>query len=118
MLLTGEPPFTGASVVEVCGHHLHTPPPPLGERSPHSIPADLEHLVRACLAKSRDERPADATALRRALLASAAAESWTTERAAAWWRARGKTIVTEARGAVPSTRLGSPSVILTRAVGG
>jgi serine/threonine-protein kinase len=117
MLLTGAPPFTGASVVEVCGHHLHTTPPPLRERAPDPVPADLERVLSKCLTKSRDGRPVDATALRRELLACACANDWTPERAHAWWDTRGKTILNDAERAPKTVGSGSPSVVLTRAVG-
>ena len=37
-LLTGQPVFSGESVVEVCGHHLHTTPTPPSERLGHPVP--------------------------------------------------------------------------------
>ncbi len=86
-MLTGHPPFAG-SVVEVCGHHLHSPPPPPSERA-DGVPADLESVVLRCLAKRPDERPADAQALADALAACADAGSWTSERARAWWAEHG-----------------------------
>jgi eukaryotic-like serine/threonine-protein kinase len=116
MLLTGAPPFTGESVVEVCGHHLHTPPPPLAERAPQT-PADLARVITRCLAKSRNERPADATALRRELLACSSAQDWTAEGALTWWSTRGKEILEDSTRAPRSIATGSPSVVLTRAVG-
>ena len=48
-LLTGQPPFEGESVVEVCGHHLHSTPAPPSEHVP--VPEDLEKLVLQCLEK-------------------------------------------------------------------
>jgi len=116
MLLTGAPPFVGASVVEVCGHHLHSEPVPPSERARGGVPADLERVILRCLKKSRDERPADAAALRRELLACASAAEWTHERAAEWWTKRGRTIVADNAAAPHSLGAGSPSVILTRAV--
>ncbi len=78
-LLTGTPPFTGRSTVEVCGHHLHTPPEPPSARLRKPVPALLEALLLACLAKRRDDRPGNARELSR-LLAECAAESpWTSE---------------------------------------
>lgn len=58
-LLTGSPPFTGSTVVEVCGHHLHTAPTPPSERLGHSIPLKLEALVMRCLEKDPKARPSD-----------------------------------------------------------
>jgi serine/threonine-protein kinase len=116
MLLTGAPPFTGRSVVEVCGHHLHTAPEPPSERAPHGVPAELEAIVLRCLAKSPDERFADASGLAQALLASSSARDWTPERAASWWATRGTELRREAEEILRSSSGESPSVILTRAV--
>jgi serine/threonine-protein kinase len=115
MLLTGAPPFTGESVVEVCGHHLHTPPPPLSERAPH-VPADLARVILRCLEKSRDKRPPDATSLRNDLLACSSAADWSVDGARAWWSTRGRQILSDAERAPRSIGTGSPSVVLTRAV--
>jgi serine/threonine-protein kinase len=118
MLLTGAPPFGGASVVEVCGHHLHTTPTPPSERVPTPLPEDLERLILKCLAKSSDERPADAATLRRELLACSAAQSFTTEHAATWWQTRGKALLAAGVRSAPSSRGASPSIVLTRAAVG
>jgi eukaryotic-like serine/threonine-protein kinase len=115
MLLTGAPPFTGESVVEVCGHHLHTPPPPFSERAPH-VPSDLARVILRCLEKSRDKRPPDAASLRNDLLACSSAADWSADGARAWWSTRGKEILNDAARAPRSIGTGSPSVVLTRAV--
>ncbi|HEY5958325.1 MAG TPA: serine/threonine-protein kinase, partial [Polyangiaceae bacterium] len=60
-LLTGAPPFTGNSVIEICAHHLHTPPTPISQRSAMPINAVLEALILRCLAKHPGERPDDAS---------------------------------------------------------
>ena len=53
--------------MEVCSHHLHTPPERPSVRRGEPVPADLEELVMACLAKSPADRPESARALRRRL---------------------------------------------------
>jgi eukaryotic-like serine/threonine-protein kinase len=58
-LLTGTPPFQGASMVEICGHHMLTPPTPPSERLGSRVPPKLEALVLRCLAKQPDARPDD-----------------------------------------------------------
>jgi serine/threonine-protein kinase len=89
LLLTGTPPFTGNSVIEVCSHHMLTPPTPPSERLGKPLPADLEALILKCLAKSPSERPSDAAALEALLAACALSGTWTKERASAWWREKG-----------------------------
>jgi serine/threonine protein kinase len=82
-LLTGLPPFSGKTLIEVCGHHLHSAPVPPSQRLGSRIPPALEALIMSCLAKSPDERPPSAAALQKALLPLAA--SWTQDRAARCW---------------------------------
>src|SRR5262249_50313237 len=62
-LLTGTPPFTGSSLVEVCSKHLHATPEAMSERADVSVPPFLEALVLRCLAKDPAERPASAEEL-------------------------------------------------------
>ncbi len=53
-LLTGRPPFEGATRHEVEEQHLHAPPPKVSDRAP--VPAALDAVVRRCLEKRREER--------------------------------------------------------------
>jgi hypothetical protein len=82
-LLTGAPPFGGKSLVEICGHHLHTVPEPPSRRRP--VETDLERVVLRCLAKDPSERPASAAALAAELGACADAGLWTVPDAESWW---------------------------------
>jgi eukaryotic-like serine/threonine-protein kinase len=91
-LLTGAPPFEGKSVVEVCSHHLLTPPLPPSARRGEALPDDLEALVLACLEKDRARRPESALALGAALARCADARGWTQARAADWWRVHGEDV--------------------------
>ncbi len=87
-LLTGAPVFTGAGAFELFGQHLHTAPVPPSERAGREVPAPLERLILACLAKSPAQRPATAHALRAALLADGPlVATWSEADAAGWWRA-------------------------------
>jgi serine/threonine-protein kinase len=61
-LLTGTPLFAGRNAVEICGHHLHTPPVPPTERLGRAVPAKLSALLLACLEKEPGKRPASARA--------------------------------------------------------
>ncbi len=84
-LLTGSHVFAGDTVVEVCSHHLHTPPEPLSTHCP-GIPAQLESLVLACLAKKPEQRPQTALALSSEIAELPETTRWTAADAAAWWR--------------------------------
>jgi hypothetical protein len=58
-LLTGTPVFEGHSMVEVCGHHLHSVPEPPSRRVSGPLPPVLEALILRCLAKQPEGRPDD-----------------------------------------------------------
>jgi serine/threonine-protein kinase len=87
-LLTGTHVFSGRSILEVCGHHLHSVPEPPSARLGAPVSSDLESLLLACLAKQPADRPASAHVLRERLRACVAAGRWTQARAAQWWAAR------------------------------
>jgi len=77
--------FSGSTVLEVCGNHLHTSPDAPGARIGVDLPAGLDALVVACLAKDPGRRPDDARALGLALT-NLGLPAWTEEDAANWWR--------------------------------
>jgi eukaryotic-like serine/threonine-protein kinase len=87
-LLTGEPVFTGESMVEVCAHHLHSPVSPPSERLGRPMPPALESLILACLEKDPARRPRDAPALRALLDACHDIHPWTVDDARRWWAER------------------------------
>src|SRR5215208_269085 len=66
-LLTGERVFTGDTVLKVITQHLQAVPLPPSKRTELPIPATLEYLVLACLAKKPEERPQNARQLAQAL---------------------------------------------------
>jgi serine/threonine-protein kinase len=84
-MLCGQPVFSGATLVEVCAHHLHTAPVPPSERLGRPLPEALETLLLACLDKDPARRPASATAFERRLAGLAEASSWSEDDARAWW---------------------------------
>jgi serine/threonine-protein kinase len=84
-LLVGRPPFEGRTVVEVCGHQLHTPPLQPSVALGKPLPRDLEAVVLSCLEKRAENRPVDARLLRKRLLQCSAADEWTAEHAIQWW---------------------------------
>ncbi|WP_185949561.1 serine/threonine-protein kinase [Microbispora sp. KK1-11] len=68
-LLCGHPPFTGLAP-ELVYQHIHQAPVPPSRHRP-DIPAELERLIMALLAKDPAGRPADAEVARRVLAAVA-----------------------------------------------
>jgi eukaryotic-like serine/threonine-protein kinase len=87
-LLTGTHVFEASSVLEICSKHMLEAPMPPSQRLGKDLPADLEAIVLACLAKDRDARPASAAVLRNAFLACADATRYDLPAARAWWQAR------------------------------
>ena len=86
-LVSGRPPFEG-SLIEVCGHHLHTPPPRPSARLGKALPMGLEEVLLRCLEKDPGRRPRSAAELS-ATLDGLALDEWTQEDARRWWdRAR------------------------------
>lgn len=86
-MLTGHTVFDGKSVVEVCGHHLHSPVEPPSVRLGASVPPDLEALVMRSLAKDPSERPQSAHAFADAL-AALDTPPWSADDARSWRDAR------------------------------
>jgi serine/threonine protein kinase len=85
-LLTGRPPFEGESVLEICGHHLHTPPTPPSDVIRSPVPPDLEALVSKLLAKKPEDRPSGAQALYDELALCARNSPWRVDEARTFWR--------------------------------
>jgi serine/threonine-protein kinase len=83
-LLTGQPVFSGASVVEICVQHVHAEPVPPSVRLDSAVPATLEALILRCLAKKPEDRPQSANEF--LLELGDVAPDWSREQAAAWWR--------------------------------
>jgi eukaryotic-like serine/threonine-protein kinase len=95
-LLTGEPVFSGVTLLEVCAQTLHEPVVPPSKRATVSIPPKLEALVMTCLAKKKEERPENADAFTQALRACDDVPAWSAAEARAWWKARGPAAETKA----------------------
>jgi len=93
-LLTGAQVFTGDTLLKVITQHLQAVPMPPSERTELPIPATLEHLVLACLAKKPEDRPQSARQLAQSVDAIAGM-TWDEEEAGRWWSSRraGDTIV-------------------------
>lgn len=87
-LLTGHPVFEGQSIVEVCSKHLMAEPEPPSLDPRLDVPAPLEQLILACLAKAPGGRPKDAATLRDLLLHLPLSGSWSPADAQRWWDSR------------------------------
>lgn len=85
-LLCGSPPFSGNTLAELCGHHLHSAPQSPSERRGSAIAEDLERLVLSCLAKDAATRPQSAHELEQQLRVCRDAGGWSESDAEAWWQ--------------------------------
>jgi serine/threonine-protein kinase len=91
-LLTGRNVFDGSTVVEVCSHHLHTPPVAPSARIGRPLPPRLEALILSCLEKDPARRPQTARELSERLLACDDAGVWNEKRACSWWATHGERV--------------------------
>jgi serine/threonine-protein kinase len=103
LLITGTPVFSGTTVMAVCAKHLHEVPEAPSVRLGQIVPADLEAVILACLAKDPAARPPTALHLRSALDACVSAGSWRDSDAETWWRAHAALI--EARRQAVAVRI-------------
>jgi serine/threonine-protein kinase len=84
-LLTGEFVFAADTPMGHIVHHVHTLPSPPSARTERAMPAGLDELVLACLAKDPRDRPQTARELSRRLGELSGGEAWSQERAREWW---------------------------------
>jgi serine/threonine-protein kinase len=87
-LLTGALVFEAETGLQMMAKHLRAEPVPPSQRSALPIPAGLERLVLACLAKKPEDRPHSAAELSRAL-AGVGGDGWNEARAREWWTTHG-----------------------------
>jgi serine/threonine-protein kinase len=84
-LVTGELVFTADTPMGVLLHHARTEPIPPSQRTEMKIPAALDHLIMACLAKDPAARPQTARELSRRLEEIAGRDAWSDGQAREWW---------------------------------
>lgn len=82
-MLTGEPVFSGRSVLEIFIRHVEAEPTPPSACTDNPIPERLEAVIMQCLAKNPADRIASAAALQAAL--DALEGTWDPDRARQWW---------------------------------
>ena len=91
--LTGQPVFQASTPAQMLLHHAQTMPGPPSEVSELPIPGDLDLVLMQCLEKDPARRPASALALEAQLARIRCKESWTEDRARAWWMAHAPEVV-------------------------
>jgi serine/threonine-protein kinase len=83
-LLSGKLVFEGTSGLQMMARHLQEAPVPPSRRTEQYVPAELDQLVLACLAKDPADRPQTAAAVAAALDAMEVG-SWSEADASTWW---------------------------------
>lgn len=109
-LLTGRNVFEGSTVVEICGHHLHTEPVPPSECLGSPLPEALEELILDCLQKDPCKRPQSAAEVARRL-ELCEVQPWTVSDARQWWEEHGPTL--EAKSQAAETVVADKTVAIT-----
>ncbi len=84
-LLTGKFVFTADTSMGLLMQHVQAEPAPPSARTDQPIPAALDRLVLACLAKDPAKRPQSARELSGRLGEIEGASGWTQDRARSWW---------------------------------
>jgi serine/threonine protein kinase len=86
-LLTGQTVFHDESAIAVMLAHLKDAPVPPSLRAAFDVPAVLDDLILACLAKDKESRPRSAEDLARRLEKCVPDNKWTASSARLWWQA-------------------------------
>ncbi len=84
-LLTGQLVFEADTALQVIAKHLREEPVPPSRRAAQPVPAAMDQLVLACLAKEPARRPRSAGELS-AALGAIGGEPWGRRPAMEWWR--------------------------------
>ena len=84
-LLTGRLVFQAPNAIQLMYQHANATPVAPSQRSELEIPAALDRVILACLAKFPEDRPQSAGELSELLLAAVPEAGWTKERAHRWW---------------------------------
>jgi hypothetical protein len=84
-LLTGTVVFDRSSAIAMAMAHVSEQPEPPSRRSEIPIPASLERVVMACLAKNPNGRPQSAAELRTTLDTCTDVPQWSQADANRWW---------------------------------
>ncbi len=85
-MLTGRQVFESENLMQMIMHHSKTVPKQPSEIAETRIPERLDQIVLSCLAKTPQERPSSADELWQMLGEVGVDESWTPEKAEAWWQ--------------------------------
>ncbi|MBZ0266640.1 serine/threonine protein kinase [bacterium] len=97
-LLTGSAPFERKTAMATVLAHVNDAPQAPSAASELEIPAAMDALILACLAKDPADRPGSALELERRLAAAVDPRGWDDARAEDWWRVHRPSRQSEAGG--------------------
>jgi serine/threonine-protein kinase len=100
-LVTGQPPFVRDTAMQMLMAHAYDPVTP-PSKVHGEVPSDLEGVILRCLEKDPAMRYPDAHSLERALAECLDADSWTEEKASAWWQTHGQPVAGSGVASTPS----------------
>ena len=84
-LLSGQHVFEADTPMKMFVQHLEAIPVPLSQRTEMPVPAELDAIVLACLAKDPKHRPQNAAEVLSLLRRCRVRETWDNETARIWW---------------------------------
>ena len=87
-LLTGEHVFPGRTPLQALVDHVSTPPPRASARTAAAVPAWLDDLILACLAKDPSDRPQTIGAVLQGIAMLEGTPGWSAAKAREWWQAQ------------------------------
>ncbi len=112
-LITGQPVFEAQNAMEMCVHHVRSEPVAIADRCDNPVSEALEALIMACLAKTPEERPESAAALRAALREVPEQEDWEETAASLWWKRLDWEAVAAIRKSVAKEKSGQALTLMT-----
>ncbi len=86
LLVTGQEVFTAKTVVDICRHHIATPPVPPSQRFKKHFDQDLENVIMKCLQKQPEMRFANVKELMVELERLQLNTPWSEDDASQWWK--------------------------------
>ncbi|HEY2411402.1 MAG TPA: serine/threonine protein kinase, partial [Pirellulaceae bacterium] len=102
-LLTGQPVFNAATLIELCKQHLAGIPDSPSMRIGRAISPELESAILLCFEKNRAKRPQTARDLANLLDRAPTARSWTHDEADTWWLNHDRAVATAGTPTVAAT---------------
>jgi tRNA A-37 threonylcarbamoyl transferase component Bud32 len=84
-LITGQPVFNAATLVELCQQHIVAVPEAPSQRLGKPVAVELENALLRCLEKNSARRPQTARDLSALLDKTPTANHWSVDEAEAWW---------------------------------